>query len=140
MPDVFEFHHTVAGDEIDSLGHANNVAFVDWMQSAAAAHSSAQGWPGRRYQEIGKGWVVRSHRVEYLEPAYPGDPVVVRTWVAAMKKATSLRRYRILREPDGALLATAETLWAFIDYATHHPHRIPSEVVESFPIVTGELY
>ncbi len=139
MPDIFEYHHTVADAEIDSLGHANNVAYVDWMQSAATAHSSAQGWPGKRYQEIGKGWVVRSHHVEYLQPAYAGDRIVVRTWVATMKKATSLRRYRILRVPDEAVLATAETLWAFINYATRLPQRIPTEVAESFPIVTGEF-
>jgi acyl-CoA thioester hydrolase len=139
MPEIFEFHHTVADSEIDSLGHANNVAYVDWMQLAAAAHSSAQGWPGPRYREIGKGWVVRSHHIEYLQPAYAGDRIVVRTWVATLKKATSLRRYRILLVPDEAVLATAETLWAFIDYATRLPQRIPTEVAESFPIVTAEF-
>ncbi|NUQ63998.1 MAG: acyl-CoA thioesterase [Pirellulales bacterium] len=138
MPDVFEFPHTVADGEIDSLGHANNVVYVDWMQRAAVAHSAAQGWPGERYARLGQGWVVRSHRVEYLQPALAGDPVLVRTWVATMKKVTSLRRYRILRATDGDLLATAETLWAFINYATRQPQRIPAEVAGAFPIVDGE--
>jgi acyl-CoA thioester hydrolase len=138
MPDIFEFHHTIADDEIDSLGHANNVAYVDWMQSAAVAHSSAQGWPGQRYRQIGQGWVVRSHQIEYLQPAFAGEEIVIRTWVATMRKVSSLRRYRILRAVDQAVLATAETLWAFIDYSTGQPQRIPAEVAESFQIVEGQ--
>ena len=139
MPEVYEYRHTVRGDEIDPLGHANNVAYVDWMQSAAVAHSAAQGWPGERYRRLGSGWVVRSHKIEYLQPALAGDQIIVRTWVATMKRATSLRHYKILRQADQLLLATAETKWAFIDYATGNPMRIPPVVTESFQVVdSGE--
>ncbi|MHC4398046.1 MAG: acyl-CoA thioesterase [Planctomycetota bacterium] len=138
MPDVFEHRHTVRDDEIDSLGHANNVAYVDWMQSAALAHSAAQGWPGERYRQLGSGWVVRTHRIEYRNPAFAGDLILVRTWVATMRKVTSLRRFRILRETDNALLAVAETNWAFVDYTTGNPRRIPREIAESFRVM-GEM-
>lgn len=139
MPAVFDYPHTVLPEEIDALGHANNVAYVAWMQSAAVAHSEAEGWPGRRYQNLGQGWVVRAHTIQYLQPATLGEHIVVRTWVASMKKATSLRRYRILRPADGAILATAETRWAFIDYATGQPARIPAEVAQAFTVVDGEI-
>ena len=46
MPPIYHHRHTVLQSEIDSLGHANNVAYVEWMQLAAVAHSAAQGWPG----------------------------------------------------------------------------------------------
>ena len=105
MPEVFEYRRVVGDDEIDELGHANNVAYVAWLQAAAVAHSTAQGWPGTRYRQLGQGWVVRSHTIEYLQPAFAGDPLVVRTSVATMKKVTSLRRYHILRESDEQLLA-----------------------------------
>jgi len=105
------------------------------MQSAAVAHSAAQGWPGPRYQDLGSGWVVRSHTIEYHQPASAGDRIVVWTWVATMKKITSVRRYRILRRGDGELLATAATKWAFIDYATGEPARIPAEIADSFRVV-----
>ncbi len=138
MPEIYEYRHTVRQDEIDGLGHANNVAYVDWMQSAAIAHSAAQGWTGQRYHRLGSGWVVRSHKIDYLQPAFAGDRIVVRTWVATMKKATSLRRYRIFRQSDEILLATAETKWAFIDYGTGNPMRIPREVAESFQVMADQ--
>ena len=135
MPEIFEYAHTVAGDEIDVVGHASNVAYLTWMQTAAIEHSSAQGWPSERYLQSGLGWVVRSHRVEYLRPALPDDVVVVKTWVAAMQKASSVRRYEIRRRGDDALLATGETVWAYINYSTGMPVRIPLEVVQAFPVV-----
>jgi len=139
MSAVFEYEHAVAADEIDALGHASNVAYVAWMQAAALAHSTALGWPAERYFALGQGWVARAHAIEYLQPAFAGDRIVVRTWVATMRKATSSRRYEIIRKSDGQRLATAETRWAFIDYATRQPVRIPPQIAHAFPVVPDRL-
>jgi acyl-CoA thioester hydrolase len=138
MPAVFEYQHQVRDEEIDSLGHVTNLAYMRWMQDAAVAHSTAQGWPLRRHVELGAGWVVRSHAITYLRPAFAGEQVVVRTWVAGFKKTTSLRKYRIIRPDDDALLAIAETNWAFIGFERWAPRRIPQEVREAFELVTEE--
>ncbi|MBW3543015.1 MAG: acyl-CoA thioesterase [Planctomycetes bacterium] len=132
MPAVFEFEHTVAAEEIDDHGHANNVCFVAWMQAAAIAHSSAQGWSPERCRDHGIAWVARSHTVEYHAPAFAGERLVVRTWIADFQKVSSRRRYRIVRISDGRLLATAETNWALIDPSTGRPRRIPPEVLHAF--------
>lgn len=138
MPAIFEYAHTVAPEEIDILGHANNLAYVAWMQSAALAHSAAQGWPTDAYQRLGAGWVVRTHQITYRLPAFEGEQVVIHTWVAGMKKATSLRRYQMVRASDRKTLATAATDWAFITYATGLPTRIPAEIIRAFEIVPQE--
>ncbi|HQU47038.1 MAG TPA: acyl-CoA thioesterase, partial [Pirellulales bacterium] len=83
MPAIYEHHHVVRPDEIDELGHANNLAYLRWLQDAAVAHSAVQGWPAEAYRKLGLGWVVRSHEITYERPALPGDAVVVRTWVAS---------------------------------------------------------
>ncbi len=137
MPAVFHWEHTVEDAEIDGQDHANNVAYVEWLQAAAVAHSAAQGWPGSRYREVGYGWVVRRHTIEYLQPAHAGDRIVVRTWVATMRRASSTRQYEVLRPSDNTLLAKAETLWAFIDYAARQPRRILPEVAGAFELVEG---
>ena len=132
MPDFYEFFHTVRPAEIDVQGHANNVCYVEWMQSAALAHSAHLGWSPERYRELGCGWVVRSHQIEYRQPAFAGDRIVVRTWVSSMKKVTSVRCYRIFRAADETLLAEAQTNWAFISYATGQLTRIPPEISARF--------
>lgn len=141
MPAIFEHSHNVLPDEADPvIGHVNNLAYLKWMQSAALAHSAAQGWPTERYQELGAGWVVRTHEIEYLQPAFPNETIVVRTWVANLKKVTSLRRYRIVRAAADkeVLLARAATDWAFIHFASHQPRRIPPEVSSAFEIAELE--
>jgi acyl-CoA thioester hydrolase len=125
------YAHVVSREEIDELGHAGNFHYVRWMQHAAVAHSTANGWPPERYRELGAGWVVRSHRITYLKPAFEGDALLIETWVENMKPATSLRRYEIRRN-DGALLARAETDWAFVNYATQKPVRVPAQVAGAF--------
>ena len=157
MPAILEWTHTVVEHELDGLGHANNISYLKWMQSAALAHSAAQGWPVEAYAALGCGWVVRSHFIEYLAPALLGDTILIRTWVADMGKVTSRRRFLILRAADprrGAsekrshaergnqatgetVLAKAETNWAFVDYRTGSPKRIPPGVSRAFE-VTGD--
>ena len=134
MTEIFEYLHTVSADEIDEQGRANNVVYVSWMQDAALAHSAALGWTPERYLRLGMGWVARSHWIEYLQPAVAGDEIIVETRVSEMKKATSKRVYRILRRRDRALLAKAETNWAFVNYATGKPMRIPDEIAGAFPV------
>lgn len=149
MPAILEWTHTVVEHDLDGLGHANNISYLKWMQSAALAHSAAQGWPVEAYAALGCGWVVRSHFIEYLIPALLGDMILIRTWVADMGKVTSRRRFLIVRSSSGEkadgdgsrfndemILAKAETNWAFVDYRTGSPKRIPPEVSRAFEVVT----
>jgi acyl-CoA thioester hydrolase len=151
MIEVFHHELIVSQGDIDSLGHVNNVVYIQWMQDAALAHSAALGWPARRYHEMRAGWVARLHQIEYLQPAHAGDLVRVKTWVADMKKVTSTRRYRMLRmDPPLAdalgvvdpmapqretLIAVAHTNWAFIDFKKGTPQRIPAMMAADFPLI-----
>ncbi len=138
MPAIYEYRLIVPDDAIDGQGHVNNLEYVRWMQEAAIAHSDTQGWSAERYRQIGAGWVVRSHKIEYLQAAFAGDQIVVRTWVSDFRKIRSLRKYKIVRVADQTVLAIAETDWAFIGYERRAPRRIPPEVAEAFVIVPPE--
>jgi len=134
MPAIYQHLHRVCDAEIDDLHHANNAAYVLWMQAAAIAHSTAQGWPTERYRAASFAWVARSHKIDYLLPAHVDDELIVFTWVADMQRVSSLRRYEITRAHDQAVLARAETRWAFIDLASRKPMRIPPEVQADFEL------
>ncbi len=140
MSAVFEWLHTVTPDEVDELGHANNEVYLRWMNQAAVAHSAALGWSFEGYARLGHGWVVRRHEIEYLRPAPPGAPLVIRTWVRTMDRATSWRCHQCLLLPERQLAARAQTLWAWINYRTGRPGRIPPEVASAFPVVAEEVF
>jgi acyl-CoA thioester hydrolase len=134
MSAYFEYPHTVTEQEIDDLNHAGNFHYIKWMQHAAIAHSTANGWPPQKHIDLGAGWVARSHKITYLKPAFEGDALTIKTWVANMKPAISLRQYEIFNEA-GEMLAKAETNWAFVNYEKQRPTRIPKEVASSFKVV-----
>lgn len=120
---------------IDANGHVNNVQYVHWMQDAAMAHSAALGWPHERYAALGKTWIIRSHTIEYRHSAYAGETIVVYTWVAALEKIRSLRKFKFYRPADETVLATAATLFIFCDLRTGRPLTIPQEVQQVYTIV-----
>jgi acyl-CoA thioester hydrolase len=136
MKRVYRFEFTVPETAIDRNGHVNNVQYVQWMQDVAILHSYAAGCMAAT-EAMGAQWVVRSHRIEYLRPALAGDRIIVFTWVAGMRKVRSLRKYRFVRDADGAILAQGETDWAFVDAASGRPRAIP-EAVSSLFVVVGE--
>lgn len=136
MIEIFEYHHTVSNDEIDVLGHTNNVEYIRWFQDAATAHSSSRGWTPERYVEVGLGWVAKSHTIEYVRPSFAGDKVVVQTSIVSRRRVAYTRSYRIVRCSDGELLARGETVWAFVDYQTGKPARIVPEIEQAFPDVS----
>jgi acyl-CoA thioester hydrolase len=135
MPPVLLQQLVVPDDAIDVNGHVNNLAYLRWMQDVAIQHSSEQGWPLERYQANGTGWVVRSHFIEYLAPAFAGESLTILTWVTGFKRHTSPRRYLFWRASDRQVVARAETMWIFVSTRTGRPERVPPEVEQAFEVV-----
>ena len=102
-------------------------------------HSDAQGCTRDLYQQLGSSWVVRSHLVEYLRPAFAGEEIEVLTWVCNLKRSRSLRRYRFLRAADQTLLARAETDWVYISAENGRPRSVDQEVIDAFELVDPEM-
>ena len=138
MVAVYEHRLVVTPAAIDEQGHVNNLEYIRWMQDAAVAHSALQGWSGARYLDLGAGWVARSHWIEYLQPGFAGDELVVYTWVSGFRKVRSLRKYKVVRTSGQTVLAVAETDWAFIGLQDRVPRRVPPEVRDAFVIVPPE--
>ena len=135
LPRIHVRDFTVPGTTIDVNGHVNNLEYLRWMQDAAVEHSAARGWPLQRYRATHTAWVVRSHSIEYLRPAFTGDPLSLLTWVADLRPRSSLRKYLVWRASDRQVLARAETLWVFVDADTGRARAIPEELRSSFEVV-----
>ena len=135
---IFSQRFAVPASAIDVQGHVSNLAYVGWMQDVAIAHSTEMGWSMRRYLELGAGWVVRSHFIEYLRPAFAAEQITAHTWVPRFDQRSTPRRYLFVRDGDRAVLAQAETIWVFVDLATGRRRSIPAELLEAFDPVPEE--
>ena len=107
-PDVprFAVAIRVVDSDIDRQGHVNNVAFLRFIQDAAAAHWTALA-PQAALQAI--AWVVRRHEIEYLRPGFPGDQLLAHTWVgepsgATWERFTEIATMKCLGALDGFVM------------------------------------
>ena len=131
---VYRYEFAVPPEAVDENRHVNNVQFVQWMQEAAVRHYEAAGGIPPTLA-AGATWVVRSHSIEYLRPAFAGERIEVQTWVVNLRRVRSLRRYRFLRMADGKLLVKGETDWVFVDARSGAPRPIPEAVANVFMLV-----
>lgn len=120
---------------IDANAHVNNVEYVRWMQDAAISHADTVGCTAATLA-AGASWVARSHHIEYLRPAFAGEKVTIFTWVSTVRRSSSLRKYRIVRE--GEIIARGETVWVYVDAATGKPRPISQAVHDVFTLVPPE--
>ena len=124
-----EIEVAVRPDDIDDLGHVNNIVYLRWVQEAATAHWRASA-PVQAVDAV--AWVVRRHEIDYRHPAMPNDRLVIRTWIGAAEGLTFERLTEILRARDGRVLAEARTLWIPIDARSGRPVRVSEEVRRRF--------
>lgn len=137
MSQIYRYELTVPEDAVDVNGHVNNLEYLRWMQDAAILHSDSQGCT-RITTAAGAAWVVRMHRVEYLRPAFSGEQIIVLTWVSNFRRVQSLRKYRIIRVRDNAVLVEGETDWVFVDAKTGRLRSIPKNVIAAFEVLPQE--
>ena len=117
---------TIPASVIDENGHANNVAYVQWMQEVAVEHYTSLG--GLEAQRAFGTWLVREHKVEYFLPGLVDEEVEIRTWVENVRGVRSLRKYEFIRKKDRKTLVKGETDWVFVERKSGKPTAIPSEV------------
>jgi acyl-CoA thioester hydrolase len=137
MTPIFRHKFTVSPEAIDGNGHVNNVVYVQWMQDVAILHSDAAGCTDMT-RRIGAMWVARSHKIEYLSPAFVGDEIEALTWVADFRKVRSLRRYKFVRATDQTTLARGETDWVFMDAQAGRPRSIAEDVKAAFDLLPDD--
>jgi acyl-CoA thioester hydrolase len=137
MPQIYRYDLKVPKEAIDENGHVNNVEYLRWMQDAAILHSESTGCT-QASKANGAIWVIRTHRIEYFRPAFEGDEISILTWVSNFRRVQSLRKYKVMRVTDNAVLAEGETNWVYVDAKSGKMRSIPKNVMAAFELVPEE--
>ncbi|MGH3497403.1 MAG: acyl-CoA thioesterase [Nocardioidaceae bacterium] len=117
--------------DMDSLGHVNNVTYVDYLQEARVDMLSVHARTNAA-DDLAEGVVVVRHDIEFVAPlVFRTDPVRIETWVTQIRAASFTLRYEILDLlPDGVrrVYTRAETVLTPFVFAAERPRRItPAE-------------
>ncbi|MGN6129653.1 MAG: acyl-CoA thioesterase [Nocardioidaceae bacterium] len=119
--------------DMDSLGHVNNVVYVDYLQEARVDMMRVHA-PARGGEDLAEGVVVVRHEVEFVEPlVFRFEPVRIESWVSEVRAATFTMAYEILDElPDGGrrvYLRARSVLTPYV-FSQERPRRIRPEETE----------
>lgn len=125
MTKKFFTKHIVTPEEIDALGHVNNVCYVSWVQNVAEKHWTVLSENCNFSSYV---WVVLRHEIDYLGAAKLEDEITLKTWVGESYGAKSQRFVEILK--DGKVLVKATTIWCLLDKNSMKVIRIPRDILE----------
>lgn len=125
------FLHTqaVEEDDIDFMGHVNNLVYLRWAGEMAERHWQAVASDDLQAAGL---WVVLRHEIDYLRELKRGEEVELRTWVDPVKGVRCPRHVDIRKAGANKPSARVLTTWTFIDAETHRPKRLPPEMKALF--------
>lgn len=120
----------VQPDDLDRLGHVNNVVYLRWLEEISWAHITSLGMDWSLQQQLGKAMAITRTEIDYLQPALAGDELRLGTWLVEFDgRFRSARRFQLVRVRDGKTLVRALSRHACVDMRTQRPCRVPDEYV-----------
>lgn len=121
----FEMTLHVASNEIDELGHVNNINYLRWVQNIADAHWKLISNSLLNDKII---WVVLRHEIDYFEAVLEDDTISLKTYIGESYGVKSERYVEMFKE--GRLIAKSKTIWCLLDKQTQKPLRISKDVFD----------
>jgi len=118
-------------EDIDELGHVNNVVYVRWIQDIGVAHWRRIAPQALQDRDI---WIALRHEIDYREPILPGETAEIRTWLGAAKGPRFARHVDIRKPGCPRFSASSVTQWCRLDRASGRPKRIDAEIFETFGV------
>ena len=125
----------VTADDIDIMGHTNNVVYLKWLEEVAWGHSKSLGLGWDVYEKLNRGLVARRHELDYLGATFEGDDLILATWIIDNDGKIGVQRaYQVVRKSDLKVVLRGRTRWVCIDIKSGKPKRMPSEFIEGYKV------
>lgn len=118
--------------DIDAFGHVNNEVYLRWLLEAASAHSDSVGYSLEKFVELGAGFVVRRHELDYLLPVFLKNEIRIETWTEVFEGAAGFRNYEIINVKTERKILAAKSKFVFVDLKTGRPTAIPEDIILAF--------
>lgn len=129
--DILESFHTVASYELDSFGHANNAAFLNYLEKARGDFMMSKGLHFNDFFKWQRYPLVVRANLEFKSPAKAGEKLHIKGWITQHTATSMTLRYEVVNSADQRLVLTAETFHVFVN-DNNRPSRIPPVFAERF--------
>lgn len=129
---------TVSYGDVDRDGVLLLPGVFKFLQEAAIKHADQFDAGTRAMLSRGESWVL--NRVAAAIHRYPRyeEPVRVVTWSSGIRTFKGFRDFRVFCGDE--LVATASSLWLYVDLGTKALVRVPEEIAARFPSGSGAVF
>jgi YbgC/YbaW family acyl-CoA thioester hydrolase len=118
--------------ELDSFGHVNNAAYLNYLEEARSEFLKQMGLSFHDFARYGVQLVIIEAHVYYKSPARYGDEIEVSATFRDVRPVSAFIDYTLTEIASGRLIATATTKGAFVDASTGRPVRAPEAFRHAF--------
>ena len=138
MSEIFTLESVVSYWDVDRDQVMTLAGVFKLLQEAAIKHADVYGLGAKAMAGLGESWVL--NRVAARIDRYPRyeERVTVRTWSTGIRGFRGSRDLRVFCGDE--LVATASTLWLYINLRSKTLTRVPPELAERFPVGQAEMF
>ena len=138
MNDELTLHTTVAYGDVDRDEVLLLPGMFKLLQEAAIKHADQFDAGTRAMATRGESWVLnRMAAAIHRYPRYE-EPVRVVTWSSGIRTFKGYRDFRVYCGDE--LLASASSLWLYVNLKTKSLIRVPEDLARAFPSRPGEVF
>jgi acyl-CoA thioester hydrolase len=127
MESIFSHRLEVRFRDCDPLGHANNAAYLTYLEQARFSHWRGLWGFGDAGLRDEPGVILAHAEIDFRMPARFGDVLEVRIGLAGIGKTSFTYEYEVVDEQD-RMVATAKTVQVMYDYRASRPMPIPDAI------------
>jgi acyl-CoA thioester hydrolase len=112
-------------NDMDTYNHVNNAVYLTYFEEARIAFITHIGLRSLFSQE--RSTIIAHAEIDYKAPTRLGDALDIEVSTGEVRNTSYELHYRIVRQRDGALIATGKTVQVCFNFSLNAPTRLPEE-------------
>jgi acyl-CoA thioester hydrolase len=130
-PHILEI--AVSKNDIDGLGHVNNVSYVRWCEDIGWQHSVTLGISVDDFQRLQRGMAINRAEYEYLAPCFADEQLLLGTWITASDNRLRMERsFQLRNSATGKTVFRARWQLMSLNLANGKAVRMPPEFISRY--------
>ena len=129
----YQFRSRVRYSEVGEDQRLTLPGVINYFQDCSTFQSEDLGAGLEKLTARGKAWVLASWQISIDRLPALGEEIAVQTWPYNFKGFYGERNFRIL-SADGQTLASAASMWIYLDTASGHPIKVEEDIRAAYQL------
>ena len=131
---MYKWNTNVRYSECGVKGVLTLPGILNYFQDSSSAHSEGLGAGMKYLEECHGAWVLNSWQLEVNRYPEISEPIEISTWPSDFKGVFGPRSF-CMKDQEGNVIASARTLWVYIDTESGRPAKPSEELKAKYTLI-----